>query len=141
MRPGREIDARIAQEVFGYKVWTRAKTLMENTPDGERPLRKYTKDMESAWEVARHMHITLIPIEGSQWFAFAGPEAQLGWASPQALLQFLEAGDFNESGASVQADAALAICEAALHAAAKRRQKAVLHLVPHQEAKEKPPLH
>lgn len=52
MRPGREIDARVAQEVFGHKVWAQNKTLFESAEKRERPLRKYSTEMEWAWEVA-----------------------------------------------------------------------------------------
>lgn len=121
MRPGREMDARVAKEVFGYNVWAQAKVLYENAPKGDRPLRNYTKEMEWAWEVAEHMKITLIPIEGGNWFAFAGPKSKDGWESPTALLEFLASGDFNECGAAVGTDAPQVICEAALRAAEKRR--------------------
>ena len=121
MRPGRELDTRIAQEVFGYKVWARAKILLENPATGERPLRPYTKEMEWAWEVAKKMNITLIPIEGDQWFAFVGPVEKHGWESPTAVLEFLAAGNFKDCGAYVGTDAPLAICMAALNATEKRK--------------------
>ncbi|MGE0631103.1 MAG: hypothetical protein AB7O96_01755 [Pseudobdellovibrionaceae bacterium] len=123
MRPGREIDAKIAQEVFGYRVWARAKTLMENPPQGERPLRAYSKEMEWAWEIAEKLKITLLPIDGGQWFAFVGPIEKLGWESPQALLQFLGAGNFNDCGAAVGDHAPTVICEAALNAMEKRQKQ------------------
>lgn len=137
MRPGRELDTRIAQEVFGHKVWARAKTLMENPEAGERPLRAYTREMEWAWEVAKKMNVTLIPIEGGQWFAFVGPAANQGWASPQGVLEFLASGDFKDCGAYLGPDAPLAICMAALNACEKRAQQdtpAILETAPEETA-------
>ena len=120
MRPGREIDARIAKEVFGHRVWAQAKVLYENAEKGDRPLRNYSKELEWAFEVAAKMKITLIPVEGSNWFAFTGPAGKDGWESPQAVLQFLEKGTFDECGASVVPNAAAVICEADLKATEKR---------------------
>jgi hypothetical protein len=120
MRPGREIDTRIAKEVFGHNVWAQAKVLFENAAKGDRPLRKYSKEIEWAIEVATQLKMTLLPIQGGEWFAFIGPERIQGWESPQALLQFLGSGDFNECGASVGTDLPLVICDAALKAVEKR---------------------
>lgn len=119
MRPGRELDARIAQEIFGYEVWAKNKVLHERAAQGERPLRFYSRDIEFAWQVAEKMRVSLIPVEGGQWFAFSG--AQQEWESPQAFLKYLEAGDFSDCGASVGVNAAQAICEAALKVMEKRR--------------------
>lgn len=124
MRPGREIDTRIAKEVFGHNVWAQGKQLFENAALGDRPLRKYSKEIEWALEVAKHMRIALLPIEGGEWFAFVGPAEKDGWESPTAMLEFLGKGEFNDCGASVNEDLPLAICEAALKAAEKRRQQA-----------------
>jgi hypothetical protein len=124
MRPGRELDTRIAQEVFGHKVWARAKILLEDPATGERPLRSYTKEMEWAWEVAKVMNITLIPIEGGQWFAFVGPMEKQGWDSPTAVLEFLATGNFKNCGAYVGTDTPLVICMAALNACDKRKAAA-----------------
>ena len=121
MRPGRETDVRIAKEVFGYKVWAQGKVLYENAPKGDRPLRSYTKEMEWAWEVVEQMQMTLIPIQGGEWFAFVGPEAKKGWESPQAVLEFLNHGNFNDCGAAVGSSAPFVICDAALKAVEKRR--------------------
>lgn len=127
MRPGRETDVRVAKEIFGYEVWVEKKNLMENHPKGNRPLRHYTSEMDAAMEVATHMKVALFPVAGDQWFAFVGPERfNQGWESPQALLQFLESGDFNECGAAVGDKPASLICKAALKAAEKRRQAAGL---------------
>ena len=122
MRPGREIDTRIAKEVFGHKVWAQNKQLFENAEKGDRPLRNYSREIEWAMDVARQMHVALLPVQGGQWFAFIGPESKNGWESPQAMLQFLEAGDFNDCGAAVGESAAAVICEAALKATEKRQQ-------------------
>ncbi len=118
MRPGREIDTRVAREIFGHEVWATNKVLHEKAPLGKRPLRCYSKDIEHAWEVAREMHISLIPIEGGQWFAFAGTST--GWKSPQEFIEALQKGDFVESGAAVGENPALAICLAALTAKEKQ---------------------
>ena len=70
------------------------------------------------------MHVALLPVQGGQWFAFIGPEDRQGWESPQAMLEFLGKGQFNDCGAAVGVNAAAIICEAALKAAEKRRQVA-----------------
>lgn len=119
MRPGREIDCRVAQEVFGHEIFVKKKILHEKTPLGERPLRKYDQEIEDAWLIAEKMYISLVAIQGGEWFAFAG--ANEGWESPTAFLKYLEAGDFSLCGASVHKKVAKAICEAALKAAEKRR--------------------
>ncbi|MBX2986634.1 MAG: hypothetical protein KF802_01945 [Bdellovibrionaceae bacterium] len=124
MRPGREIDARVAQEIFGHEVWAKNKVLHERTDKGERPLRFYSRDIEFAWEVAEKLRISLVPIEDGQWFAFAGD--MKGWPSPQDFLRYLEQGDFSHCGAAVGPSAAAVICEAALVSLGKRR----LHVVP-----------
>lgn len=121
MRPGRELDARVAQEIFGYEVYAKNKVLHEKTPQGERPLKTYSRDMEWAWPVAERLRISLIPTEGSYWFAFAGPHD--GWQSPAEFLQYLEDGDFSLCGASVDENPAKAICEAALKVVEKRREQ------------------
>jgi hypothetical protein len=124
MRPGREIDARIAKEIFGHKVWAQAKVLYENAPKGDRPLRNYSKEMEWAWEVIEKMKVTLIPIEGGQWFAFVGPQKLIGekngWESPDAVLKFLEAKQFEDCGAAVGDNVPLLVCQASLIANEKR---------------------
>ena len=124
MRPGRELDTRIAKEVFGHKVWAHAKVLYENAEKGDRPLRNYSKEIEYAFEVANKMKITLIPVEAeensSQWFAFTGPIEKTGWESPQAVFVFLEAGNYDNCGAAVGENPAYVICEAALRAVDKR---------------------
>jgi len=126
MRPGREIDTRIAREVFGHRVWAQNKVLFENAEKGDRPLRNYSKEIEWAMDVARKMKVALLPVAGGQWFAFVGPDAMGGWESPQAMLQFLEAGNFNDCGAAVGDNPAALICEAALKATEKRQQAQAL---------------
>jgi hypothetical protein len=120
MRPGRETDTRIAKEIFGHKVWAQGKVLYESAAKGDRPLRAYTKEMEWAWEVVEHMKVTLIPIQSGEWFAFVGPVDKHGWESPQAVLEFLNSGNFNDCGAAVGTSAPLVICDAALKAVEKR---------------------
>lgn len=121
MRPGREIDTRIAREVFGNEVWATNKVVHERAGDVKRPLRNYTKEMEWAWEVADRMRITLVPVRTGEWFAFAAGEQ--GWESPQAFADFLKAGDFGGCGAALGKSAPLVICEAALRAVEKRRHE------------------
>jgi hypothetical protein len=119
MRPGRELDCSIAQEVFGHRVYVKKRVLYEDAPKGERPLREYTKQMSWAWEVAEKMNISLIPIEGGQWFALVGPE--FGWRSPADFIQYLQEGNFVNSGAAVGTDAPMMICLAAMKAIATRK--------------------
>lgn len=118
MRPGREMDIRIAREVFGHEVWATNKTLHEKTPEGKRPLRNYTKEVEWAWEVAQAMRVTLIPVEGGRWFAFTARNE--GWASPEDFAEFLRKGDFSGCGAALGDKIAAVICESALRALDKR---------------------
>ena len=120
MRPGREIDTQIATEVFGHKVWARGKVLYENPESGERPLRNYTREIEWAWKVAEKMHISVLSIEGGNWFAFAGPPSLQGWQGPDQMLKVLQEKLFDGCGASVGDNIAFAICEAALQAVRKR---------------------
>jgi hypothetical protein len=122
MRPGKEMDTRIAREIFGHEVWATNKTVHERAGDVKRPLRSYTREMEWAWEVADKMRITLIPVRSGEWFAFAAGEE--GWESPQAFAEFLQAGNFEGCGAALGENAPLVICEAALRAAEKRRAEA-----------------
>lgn len=115
MRPGRELDTRIAREIFGHEVWASNKTVHEKTTDGtKRPLRSYSREMEWAWEVAKVMRVTLVPLADGQWFAFVA--AQSGWESPESFAAFLQKGDFSTCGASIGTDAPLLICEAAIRA-------------------------
>jgi hypothetical protein len=118
MRPGKELDTRIAREVFGNEVWATNKTVHERSGEIKRPLRNYTREMEWAWEVADKMRISLIPVRTGEWFAFAAGEK--GWDSPQSFAEFLSAGDFKGCGAALGANPALVICEAALRAVEKR---------------------
>lgn len=122
MRPGRELDTRIATEVFGHKVWARGKVLYENPETGERPLRNYTREVEWAWKVAEKMKISILPIENNQWFAFVGPESVDGWPAPEAMLKVLEEKKFDGCGAAVGDNIAFVICEAAIRAIDKRKQ-------------------
>lgn len=121
MRACREMNMKISQDVFGYGISMKKKVWTETTPQGDRPLRNYCKEIQWAWEVAEKMKITLIPVVGDQWFAFSGPSEIKGWDSPQAVLKFLEAGNFAGCGAAVDKDPALAICTAALNAVEKRK--------------------
>lgn len=122
MRPGRELDVQVAQEVLGHKVFVKNKKLFEETPAGERPLRCFDSDLNDAWEVAEKFRIALLPVDRDQWFAFAGQTD--GWKSPTELLEFLQAGKFEGCGASVGKNAAKAICHAALNAVNKRKHEA-----------------
>jgi hypothetical protein len=135
MRPGREIDARVAQEIFGYEVWAKNKVLHEKTPEGDRPLRHYSRDMEFAWPVAERMRVSLISTEGGHWFAFVGPGD--GWESPKDFLEYLDKGDFTLCAAAVDTSAPKAICDAAL----KAMEKIKHHGEMQEENEDRPPLH
>jgi hypothetical protein len=124
VRPGREIDTRIAREVFGHVVWASNKMINEKAGEVKRPLRKYSKEMEWAWEVAVRARITLLPVRSGEWFAFAAGNE--GWDSPQAFADFLLTGDFRSCGAALSESAPLAICEAALRALEKQQADTVL---------------
>lgn len=121
MRPGREMDTRIAREVFGHEVWATNKTIFEKAPLGKRPLRNYSKEIEYAFEVATKLKITLLPIEGDAWFAFVGTTT--GWKSPEEFAAFLEAKNFEGCGAAVGTNPAQVICESALRAIDNRRSR------------------
>ncbi len=145
MRPGREIDARVAQEIFGFEVFAKNKVLHESSEKGPRPLKNYSKEIVWAWQVAEKMRVSLVPIEGGQWFAFAGPIG--GWENPEAFLTYLRGGDFSQCGASVNAVAATAICEAALVVNQKMKQHETQNIqvldepVKNQAEADKSPLH
>lgn len=96
--------------------------MFEETPQGDRPLRKYTKEMDSAWEVADKMRIAVIPVEGGQWFALLS--GGQGWKSPQDFIEYLQTGKFANAGAAVADSAALAICLAANNAIDARKSNA-----------------
>ncbi len=119
MRPGREIDTQISKEVMGYNVKVKQRELWEDTPLGDRPLRKYSRDITAAWEVAEKLNITLIPVENKSWFAMAGKDQR--WSSPADFLKYITTGNFVESGASVDENPALAICLAAIKAIQSRK--------------------
>ncbi|MBC7370251.1 MAG: hypothetical protein H7326_01725 [Bdellovibrionaceae bacterium] len=121
MRPGRELDTFIAREVLGHVVKVKQKELWEVTEKGERPLRKFSRDITSAWEVVEKMGITIIPIEGNSWFAFVGNGR--AWKSPAAFIEFLGQGDFMSSGAAVGEDPAEVICIAASKAIEKKKSQ------------------
>lgn len=119
MQPGREIDARVAKEIFDHQVFEQDGVLHENMGSNVQPLRHYSSEMQWAWLVAEKMRVSIIPIEGGYWFAFF---SQLeGWGSPESFLDFLNTGDFSKCGAAVSENAALAICEAALIANHKQK--------------------
>src|SRR6478736_5057673 len=99
MRPGRELDTMIAQHIFGHDVVIKRKVPTEVTPAGDRPLREYSKEIGAAFEVAKKLNISLIPIEGGQWFALKGKEE--GFTSPASFIEYLSAGNFVDAGAAV----------------------------------------
>lgn len=119
MRPGRELDSFISKEVLGYEIKVKQKQLWEAHPMGDRPLRRYSRDMNDAMEVVEKINVTLIPVDEGNWFAFAGGEER--WKSPAAFLKFLAEGDFLKQGAAVSKDPAEAVCLAAMKAIEKRR--------------------
>lgn len=121
MRPGRELNVKIATEIFNHQVELIKGELYEIHSTGQFPLKDYSGEMQNAWEIVQKMKVTLIPIVGDQWFAFIGSVSNLGWDSPQAVLHFLESGDFASSGAALDESPSLAICMAAVKAADKRK--------------------
>lgn len=114
MRPGRELDTMIAQHIFGHEVVIKRKIPTEVTPSGERPLREYSKEIGAAFDVAKKLNISLIPIEGGQWFALKGKEE--GFSSPASFIEYLSAGNFVDAGAAVTESPSLSICLAAMKA-------------------------
>lgn len=112
MRPGRELDTMIAQHVFNHEVIIKRKIPTEVTPAGERPLREYSKEIGAAHDVAKKLNISLIPIEGGQWFALKGGDE--GYKSPAEFIQYLSEGNFINAGAAVTDSAALSISLAAI---------------------------
>jgi len=114
MRPGRELDTMIAKHIFGHDVIIKRKIPTEVTPAGERPLREYSKEIGAAFDVAKKLNISLIPIEGGSWFALAGKAE--GFSSPASFIEYLSAGNFVDAGAAVTDSAPLAICLAAMKA-------------------------
>lgn len=119
MRPGRELDTFIAQEVMGHQVKVKQRELWEVTALGERPLRKFSRDITAAWEIVEKMGVTVIPVEDGKWFAFVGTGAR--WKSPAQFLEFLQKGEFLHSGAAVGENAAETICFAAAKSIEKSR--------------------
>jgi hypothetical protein len=128
MRPGREIDTKIAKEVFGYEVWATKKVLYERTPLGKRPLRKYSSQMESAWEVVEKVKITLLPTQGNLWLALAA--GGKCWENPAEFVEYLQAGDFKKCGAAESENPAFAICQAALTAIQKQKASELSQVSP-----------
>lgn len=118
MRPGREIDTLIAKHVFQHDVIIKRKIPTEVTPQGERPLREYAKEMGAAFDVMKKMNISLIPIENGHWFALAG--ANEGFASPADFMKYLGTGDFQNAGAAVSETAPMSICLAAIRSVESR---------------------
>jgi hypothetical protein len=119
MRPGRELDCEIAKEIFDRKVFVRKGILHEVTTEGDRPLRRYSKEMSAAWEVTAKIRMSLLPVGPDQWFALAGPES--GWETPADFVKYLQAGTFVTAGAAVAETAPLAICLCALRTAVARK--------------------
>lgn len=114
MRPGRELDTMIAKHIFNHEVIIKRKIPTEVTPAGERPLREYSKEIGAAFEVAKKLNISLIPIEGGSWFALAGKNE--GFSSPATFIEYLSAGNFVDAGAAVTESPSLSICLAAMKA-------------------------
>lgn len=114
MNAAREVDLAIARDVMGHTISQQKREVYEATPQGSRPLRRYSTDIAAAWEVAQKMAVSLIPIEDGSWFALAGQRG--GWKSPGDFLRYLSAGEFAKAGAAVDQSAPLAICLAALRA-------------------------
>jgi len=122
MRPGREIDVAISTKVLGYEVKVKQKELWEITPLGERPLRKYSREIGYAWEVVEKLKITMLPIEGGGWFALVGKPQ--GWSSPVEFFEYLQKANFVNGGAAVGDQPALVICTAALKTVENKESRA-----------------
>lgn len=116
---GREIDARIAEEVFGHEVAAIEAVLHERVSSGLRPLLKYSQDIEAAWLVAEKMQIAVLPVSGQCWFAMVGKSD--GFRTPIEFLEFMQEAKFKEAGAAFGSNPAETICRAALYAVEKRR--------------------
>lgn len=114
MRPGRELDTMIAKHIFGHEVIIKRKIPTEVTPSGERPLREYSKEIGAAFDVAKKLNISLIPIEGGAWFALRGKEE--GFSSPASFIEYLSEGNFVDAGAALNESPSLAICLSAMKA-------------------------
>ena len=114
MRPGRELDTLIAKHIFNHDVIIKRKIPTEVTPAGERPLREYSKEIGAAFDVAKKMNISLIPIEGGSWFALCGGAEP--FASPAEFIRYLGEGNFTDAGAAVSENPALSISLAAIKA-------------------------
>jgi hypothetical protein len=120
LKVGRELDIIMAQEVLGHEVAKNKKFgFVETTPLGTRPMKKYSKDIEAAWEIALHLGVTLLPIQDGTWFAMIGPER--GWESPAQFYKYMQDAQFMRSGAAVAESGPLAICLAAYQAVQRRQ--------------------
>jgi len=124
-----EIDSWIAEYVLGHSIIRQKKgTVKERTPLGHiRPLRRYSKDITAAWEVAERLSISLIPISDGSWFALVGKGR--GWENPGEFIQYIQTGDFVTSGAAVTKCPALSICLAALRSVEKSEGLAFENIV------------
>lgn len=119
-RAGRRFDAWLAREVLGHSVVQQKNgAWQEGTPEGVRPLKEFSKDIGAAWELVERLNITLIPVEGGQWFALAGQASR--WQSPAEFLRVVSLGRFKEMGAAVGHDVAFTICLSAYQAIEARR--------------------
>lgn len=118
---GRALDMLVAEHVLGHHIIRQKKgTVKERTVAGHiRPLRNYSTDIGSAWELVTFLGISLIPIEDGRWFALVGGSE--GWKSPADFLTTLQNADFLNAGAAVEKTAPLTICLAALKAIEKRK--------------------
>ena len=121
MRPGRELDTLVAKHIFEHDVIIKRKIPTEVTPVGERPLKEYSKEIGAAWDIVKKTNMSLIPIEGGQWFALAGKED--GFKSPADFIKYLGAGDFQNAGAAISDSVALSICLAAIRSVESRLNK------------------
>ncbi len=123
MRPGRELDTLIAKHVFGHDVVIKRKVPTEVTPVGERPLREYSKEMGAAFDVLKKLNMSLIPIQGGQWFALAGK--QDGFESPADFMKYIGEGNFVDAGAGLSPNAPEAICIAAIKSVETRMAREI----------------
>lgn len=76
MKPGRELDALIAEKVMGWIPYEPERAFAYpgwHTPDGEflniARLPPYSTDITAAWEVVDKLKLAVVPIDETKWWA------------------------------------------------------------------------
>ncbi len=120
MTKPRELDILMAQSVLGHQTYHEKNgAARERMPSGQtRPLRPFSTDIASAWELVEKLGITLLPVDQG-WFALVGQKR--GWTSPAEFISYLQTADFANSGAAVGDSAPMTICLAAMKALERRQ--------------------